>query len=79
MTKAEKIAVLFQDGGRWELEDGTRLEDVLDDATPEQHGSITIHRFDDGSAIVTAEEGWWDTLEGAIKAGLVLEERHAHD
>lgn len=74
MTTAERIAERFEVGNRWELEDGTRLLDVLESEAErqERRDAITIYRFADGSAIVTAEEGWWDTLEGARKAGLEI-------
>jgi len=75
MTTAERIAERFEIGSRWELEDGTRLIDVLEDEAErqERRDAITIYHFADGSAIVTADEGWWDTLEGAVAAGLVIE------
>lgn len=75
MTTAERIAERFAIGSQWELEDGTRLIDVLEAEAErqERRDAITIYRFSDGSAIVTAEEGWWDTLEGAVAAGLVID------
>lgn len=75
MTTAERIAERFAIGSQWELEDGTRLIDVLEAEAErqERRDAITIYRFADGSAVVTAEEGWWDTLEGAVAAGLVID------
>lgn len=77
MTTADRIAEQFEIGSRWELEDGTRLIDVLEAEAERQErredDAITIYCFADGSAIVATEEGWWDTLEGAVAAGLVVE------
>lgn len=76
VTTADRIAEQFEIGDRWELEDGTRLEDVLEAEAErqERRDAITIYRFADGSAIITAEEGWWDTLQGARKAGLEIDD-----
>jgi len=75
MTIAERIAERFGSGDVWTLEDGTRLLDVLESEAErqERRDAITIYHFTDGSAIVTADEGWWDTLEGAVAAGLVID------
>jgi len=76
MTKAERIAQIFERGDVWKTDDGQRLEDYLVAARCEElhGGNITIHWLDDGSAIVTADEGWWDTLDGAVEAGLTVDD-----
>lgn len=72
VTRADEIATrMGGDGTIWETEDGTRLEDLLPEATSEKVGAVTLYRFSDGSGIVVFDEwGTWATLDEARKQGL---------
>lgn len=70
---ADVVAGRYEDGQTWESKTGVRLEDVLTQkATETKYEGFSIHRFEDGSGIVTFEWGSWSTLEEALDQGLEI-------